>query len=103
MKKVIFLVFILFSPLSHSLDNSSYYKVVHVYSWTDGYGHIWLESTGAHECLDQTYKARYLLRPTDPGFNEKFSILLSAKVSGQPVKLKYECENDIPFIKAVRF
>ncbi|MDV5168336.1 hypothetical protein [Photobacterium rosenbergii] len=94
------------SATAQMIDNDGYYKVEHVYSWSNGEAHIWLESNGGeHQCSDKTYPTRYLMsRNTALEFDHKFSIFLAAKTSGQPVKLRYECDSsNIPFVKAVRF
>ena len=105
MKKLIILLFCFFATNAFALDNNTYYKVNHVYSWVNGEAHIWLENGGEHVCSDQTYVRRYLMsRATATEFDQKFSLLLAAKTSGQPVKLKYTCDSsNRPFIDAIRF
>ena len=94
---------LLLSTVASAIDNDQYYKVDHVYSWTDGKIQVWLEDAGAHSCSDQTYSDRYLMGDTTIGFDEKVSLLIAAKVSGQPVKLRYTCINGLPYVDAVRF
>ena len=91
---------------AHAYDNSSYYHIVHLYSWTSGDVHVWLkESAAAHQCSDNTYPTRYLMkRSSAEEFDQKFSLLLAAKTSDEPIKLRYECGNDgLPYIQAIRF
>ncbi|PSU14681.1 hypothetical protein C9J03_00970 [Photobacterium gaetbulicola] len=106
-KLFITILFLLsFNTYSETIDNDNYYKIRHIYSWSNGSVHVWLESNGGeHKCNDKTYTTRYLMsRNTTLEFDQKFSILLSAKTSGQPVKLRYECDSlGLPYIKAVRF
>ena len=106
MKFVFLLISLFISATAHALDNDRYYKVDHVYSWKNGEAHVWLERKGGdHACKDKTYPNRYLMsRDTVTEFDQKFSLILSAKVSGQPVKFQYYCDSsDRAFISSVRF
>ena len=89
-----------------SLGNDDYYKVRHVYSWEGGNVHLWLEKNGGeHECSDQTYTTRYLMsREKSDEFDQKFTLLVAARTTGEGVRLEYSCdENGLPWIDSVRF
>ncbi|WP_444941372.1 hypothetical protein ACJJI3_02375 [Microbulbifer sp. ZKSA004] len=107
MKKIIFAVAAcLVSIDAMSLGNNDYYKVEHVYSWKSGEVHVWLEKNGGeHLCADQTYPTRYLMsRESVVEFDQKFSLLLTAKTTGQGVKMEYTCdETNRPWIDSIRF
>lgn len=103
---ILSLAVILFSSNAMSLGNDKYYKVLHLYSWTNGEAHVWLDKNGGeHACPNQKYSTRYLIsRQNSKEFDQKFSLLLAAKTSGQPVKMEYTCDkNGVPWISAIRF
>lgn len=96
---------LLASFLAHgeSIDHPGWFEIDSVYSWTDGKVQIWMKDDAEHVCSNASYKRRYYLISSTPGFSEKFSILLSTKAAGKQVKLRYRCNVDgHPEIQAVR-
>lgn len=106
MKRLLFLLCLIHSAFLQaqtSVSNDAYYKVVRLYSWESGWVHLWLESGGEHICEDQTYPRRYLMKRGDTlEFDQKFSLLLAARMSGEGVKLTYHCVGDSPIIGSIR-
>ena len=90
--------------LSATRDQPGWHTIQRVYSWSDGHVQIWMTpGEVVHSCTETSYPRRYILRSDEPGFSEKFSILLSAQVSKQRVRLRYSCgSNGVPYIRAVR-
>ncbi|MEO1020714.1 MAG: hypothetical protein AAFY56_24005, partial [Pseudomonadota bacterium] len=73
-------------------------------SWTDGSVQIWLDGDGSqnHVCANQSFPKRYLLREAVAGFEEKFALATAALAAGMELNIRYECENDSPYVKAIR-
>jgi hypothetical protein len=55
---------------------------LHIYS-TSGMAYVKL---AAHDCSGHTYQ----LSPTHPGFEQIFSLLLAAQISGQQVRARFD-------------
>ena len=90
--------------LSATRDQPGWHTIQRIYSWTDGHVQIWMTpGEVVHSCTETSYPRRYIMRSDVLGFNEKLSILLSAQVSKQRVRLRYSCgSNGVPYIQAVR-
>jgi len=101
-KIALLLALIVAQPLLAKVQNT-YYKVQRLYVWTDGVGQIWVEEGGEHTCSDQKYPRRYLLHNDAIRYEQKFSLLLSARVTGEGVKMTYTCDSSgLPYIDAIR-
>ena len=120
MKRMLLMALLVFVSLnSNALDNVKSWKVERIDSWVDGHIYVWLDKDSAHLCTEElNHPNRYMmlldLNPTGASdivnvnrvteFNQKVSIFLAAKVSGQLVRLKYECNGtSAPQITAIRF
>jgi len=89
------------SSVANALD-TNYSQIRKMNSWTDGVIGVWLTDV-EHECSHSDTK-RYRMLTTIKGFDEKFSLLIVAKLSGQKVSFKYNCGDDgVPLITGVRF
>jgi len=104
MKKITIILLALISIQTVlALSQNGYYKVNRLYVWTNGDAHVWVEKSGAHTCSDQTYPTRYLLHPDAKRYEQKFSLLLSSRVTREGVSMNYTCKNGKPYIDAIRY
>ncbi len=121
MRKVtIIAVLSLIAFSSQALDNNEFLKVERVDSWIGGDVYVWLDQASDHQCTEEkNWPNRYMIRMDSivseedkPAtlakntieFNQKYSMILAAKTSGQLVKFKYDCDGiNAPRITAIRF
>ena len=95
---------IAFSSSIFALNQNGYHEVKRLYVWTNGTAHVWVTNAGKHNCSDQRYPTRYLLHPTATGYDYKFTLLLTARSTGEGVSMNYTCnQNGLPYIDAIRF
>ena len=99
---IIFVLALLTYSSASAVSQGGYYTVTRLYVWTNGDAHLWVDKAGSHKCTDKRYANRYLLAPDAKGFDAKFALLLSARVTGGKVNMEYDCINGIPYIKAIR-
>ena len=94
---------IAFSSSIFALNQIGYHEVKRLYVWTNGEAHVWVTNAGKQTCSDQTYPTRYILKVGAKGFDHKFSLLLSARSTGEGVSMNYSCINGKPYINAIRY
>ncbi len=99
MKRIMFLIFVLFSNFAIALDTVGYVKLKEVKAW-DSTIDVYFEDAQHHQCPSESHKTRFL---ADSRKSHHVSFLLTAFASGKFVSLSYKCqENGHPMIVGIR-